>query len=95
MFHGISAALGRLVRRIADRQSLPFEYAAWHGWETRRISSGTYQFRDPRFGQLAAARTVQAPAGRTWAQAAAAQRIRALGPASAPQHNTGRTRRWS
>ena len=41
MFHGISAALTRLVRRIADRQTLPFEYAAWHGWETRRISRGT------------------------------------------------------
>ena len=79
MFHAISAALTRLVRRISDRQALCFEHAAWHGWETRHIGRGTYQFRDPRFGQLGAARTAHAPAGRTWAQAAMAARIRALG----------------
>ena len=95
MFHAISAALGRLVRRISDRQALCFDYAAWHGWETRRIGRGTYQFRDPRFGQLAAARTAQAASGRTWAQAAIAERIRALGEATPSQNGTGRTRRWS
>jgi hypothetical protein len=79
MFHGISAALTRLVRRIADRQTLPFDYAAWHGWETRHISRGTYQFRDPRFGQLADARTAQARSRRSWAQAATAARIHTLG----------------
>ena len=60
MFHVISAAWARLARRITDRQALPFEYAAWHGWEVRHISRGTYRFRDPRFGQLAAARTAPA-----------------------------------
>jgi hypothetical protein len=84
MFHVISAALARLARRIADRQALPFEYAAWHGWETRHIRRGTYQFRDPRFGQLAAAHTATAdpPVARTWAQAATAARIRALDPST-------------
>ena len=78
MFHAISAGLARLARRMSDRQALPFEYAAWHGWETRHIARGTYRFRDPRFGQLAAARTTGAPKARTWAQAATAGRIRAL-----------------
>lgn len=95
MFHAISAALGHLVRRIADRQTLPFDYAAWHGWETRRTGRGTYQFRDPRFGQLAATRAAHTASGRTWAQAAMAERIRALGPVTAPQRDTSRTRRWS
>jgi len=82
MFHVISAAWARLARRIAGRQALPFEYAAWHGWEVRQIKRGTYRFRDPRFGQLAAARTAPAdpPVARTWAQAATAARIRALDP---------------
>jgi hypothetical protein len=82
MFHVISAAWARLARRMSDRQALPFEYAAWHGWETRQVKRGTYAFRDPRFGQLAAARTVPAdpPVARTWAQAATAARIRALDP---------------
>jgi hypothetical protein len=81
MFHVISAALARLARRMSDRQALPFEYAAWHGWEVRQTKRGTYRFRDPRFGQLAAARTAPAaPVTRTWAQAATAARIRALDP---------------
>ena len=81
MFHVISAALARLARRMSDRQALPFEYAAWHGWEVRQVNHGTYAFRDPRFGQLAAARTAPArPVARTWAQAATAARIRALDP---------------
>jgi hypothetical protein len=81
MFHVISAAWARLARRITDRQALPFEYAAWHGWEVRQVKRGTYRFRDPRFGQLAAARTAPAvPVTRSWAQAATAARIRALDP---------------
>ncbi len=79
MFHAISAALTRLVRRISDRQALCFEHAAWHGWETRHIGRGTYQFRDPRFSQLGAARSAHALSGRTWAQAAMAARIHTLG----------------
>jgi hypothetical protein len=90
MFHGISAALARLVRRIADRRALPFEYAAWHGWETRRVGVGTYQFRDPRFGQLATARTAHAPSGRTWAQAATAARIRTLDVGAGHRDEFGR-----
>jgi hypothetical protein len=81
MFHVISAALGRLGRRMSARQALPFEYAAWHGWEVRQVKRGTYLFRDPRFGQLAAAHTAPAsPVARTWAQTATAARIRALDP---------------
>ena len=82
MFHVISAAWARLARRIADRQALPFEYAAWHGWEVRQIRRGTHAFRDLRFGQLAAARTALAhpPVTRSWAQAATVARIRALDP---------------
>jgi hypothetical protein len=94
MFHVISAAWARLARRMSDRQALPFEYAAWHGWEVRQVKRGTYRFRDPRFGQLAVTRTAQTPTGHTWAQAAMAERIRTLGPAIASRENTGRTRRW-
>ena len=43
MFHVISAAWARLARRMSDRQALPFEYAAWHGWEVRQINRGTYR----------------------------------------------------
>jgi hypothetical protein len=90
MFHAISAALARLVRRIADRRALCFEYAAWHGWETRHVGRGTYRFRDPRFAQLAADRTAHAPAGRTWAQAAMAARIRALDVGAGHRDEFGR-----
>ncbi len=83
MFHGISAALARLARPITARQHVPFEYAAWHGWKTTRVRPGTWAFRDPRFGQLAAARTTPAASQRSWAQAAIASRIRALGSESA------------
>lgn len=93
MFHVISAALARLARRMSDRQALPFEYAAWHGWEVRQVNRRTYAFRDPRFGQLAATRTANAPEGRTWAQAAAAERIRALGPVTPLEHHTSSTAR--
>jgi hypothetical protein len=88
MFHVISAAWARLARRIADRQALPFEYAAWHGWEVHQNKRGTYRVRDPRFGQLAAARTAPAdpPVARTWAQAATAARIRALDSGTDARH---------
>jgi hypothetical protein len=90
VFHVISAALARLARRIAARQALPFEYAAWHGWEVRQINRGIYRFRDPRFGQLAAAHTAPAaPVTRTWAQAATAARIRVLDPGTGAR-NAGR-----
>jgi hypothetical protein len=75
---------------MSDRQALPFEYAAWHGWEVRQVNRGTYAFRDPRFGQLAAARTaLAAPVTRSWAQAATAARIRALDPGT-DARNAGR-----
>jgi hypothetical protein len=81
MFHVISAAWARLGRRMSDRQALPFEYAAWHGWEVRQVNRRTYAFRNPRFGRLAAARTAPAaPVTRTWAQAATTARIRVLDP---------------
>jgi hypothetical protein len=78
MFHAIKGRLSRLAQRISDRRALPFKYAAWHGWEVHRTGRGTYRFRDPRFTQLAAARTTSSGA-RTWAQAALASRIRGLG----------------
>ncbi len=40
MFHAIKGRLARLAQRINDRQALPFEYAAWHGWETRQVGRG-------------------------------------------------------
>jgi hypothetical protein len=92
MFHVISAAWARLARRIAARNAVPFEYAAWHGWEVRHVGRGTYRFRDPRFGQLATAHTALAdpPVARTWAQAAAAARIRALDPGTDAPREFGR-----
>jgi hypothetical protein len=79
MFHAISAAWARLARRITARQALPFEYATWYGWQTRRLSRSRWQFRDPRFGQLATERTTSVRAPHTWAQAAITRRIHALG----------------
>jgi hypothetical protein len=90
MFHAISGALGRLGRRIRDRRAVCFEYAAWHGWESRRTGPGTYRFRDPRFGQLAVTRTAHASSGRTWAQAATTARIRTLGTHAGHRGSFGR-----
>ena len=87
MFHVISAAWARLARRIADRQAVPFEYAAWHGWEVRHVGRGTYRFRDPRFGQLAAARTAPADAGGTYLGAG---RDRGPDPRPGPRHRRRR-----
>jgi hypothetical protein len=84
MFHAINARLARLARRIRSRLAIPFEYATWYGWQTKQIRPGTWQFRDPRFGQLTLARTMptgSTPAFRTWAQDAIAGRIQVLGPA--------------
>lgn len=78
MFHAISACLPRLVRRIESRLAIPDEYAAWYGWETRQVSPRTREYRDPRFGRLADARTVPAAEPGTWAHAALTGRIRAL-----------------
>jgi hypothetical protein len=79
MFHAIKGRLARLAQRINDRRALPFKYAAWHGWEVQQTGRGTYRFRDPRFTQLATTRTTPPAGSRTWAQAALASRIRALG----------------
>jgi hypothetical protein len=82
MFHVSSARLARLARRIEARLAIPDEYAAWYGWEARQVRPGVTEYRDPRFTQLANARTVQAghpPAARTWAQAEISDRIRRIG----------------
>jgi hypothetical protein len=71
MFHAINARLARLARRTRSRLAIPFEYATWYGWQTRRVRPGTWQFRDPRFGQLSPVRTTSTgspPGSRTWAQ---------------------------
>jgi hypothetical protein len=78
MFHAIKGRLARLAQQINDRRALPFEYAAEQGWEVQRTGRGTYRFRDPRFTQLAITRTTSS-GSRTWAQAAMAHRIRAVG----------------
>jgi len=78
MVHAINAAWGRLARPIRVRLHRPFEYATWHGWQARCVRFGVWEFRDPRFGQLAAIRSASAPQAHTWAQAAIADRIRVL-----------------
>ena len=88
MFHAIKGRLARLVAMINDRQAVPFEYAAWHGWEVQRTGRGTYRFRDPRFTHLAATRTGQPACGRTWAQAAVAARIATLGTDTTEERST-------
>jgi hypothetical protein len=89
MFHAISAAWGRLARRIRSRLARDHELAAWYGWQGRRVGPGRWEFRDPRFGQLAAARTAPALA-HTWAQTAIAGRIHALGTARGHDPAVGR-----
>jgi len=79
MFHAISAAWGRLARPIRSRLARDRELATWYGWQSRRLGYGRWEFRDPRFGHLAAAATALAPTPRTWAQAAIADRIDTLG----------------
>ena len=54
MFHVISAALDRLARRIEPiRDGRISEAAAWHGWTAVQVSRGTWEYRDPRFTDLA------------------------------------------
>jgi hypothetical protein len=97
MFHVISARLARLCRTIAAcRLAEASEYAAWHGWTITQTGPGTWRYRDPRFTQLAAIRTMHAQAettGRTWAQAALAQRISGLDLTA--DDDTVSARRWS
>ena len=93
MFHAISAGPARLARRINARLAIPFEYAAWHGWEVTQVSGRTYEFRDPRFGQLAAVRaasTLTPQDSRSWARDAVTGRIRALGTTNDSGSGSGR-----
>lgn len=95
MFHATSARLHRLARKIAAvRDVRAREYATWYGWTVTEVSPGIWRYRDPRFIQLKAVRATQATTttGRTWSQAALAQRIHRLDP---PAGNTGTARRWS
>ena len=66
------------------------ELAAWYGWHTRRLGYGRWEFRDPRFTPFAITRPAPALAPRSWAQAALARRIRALGTASPHDRSAGR-----
>ena len=93
MFHAISAGPTRLARRINARLATAFEYAAWHGWQVTQVSGRTYQFRDPRFGQLAAVRaaSILTPQdSRSWTQDALAGRIRVLGTTDHSGSGSGR-----
>jgi len=55
MFHGTSARLARLAQRIRDyRLARDLHIAAVNGWQVRRISATTHQYRDPRFDRLRA-----------------------------------------
>jgi hypothetical protein len=54
VFHVISAALGRLARRIdAIRDGRISEAASRYGWTAVQVSRGTWEYRDPRFTDLA------------------------------------------
>jgi hypothetical protein len=54
VFHVISAALARLARRIEPiRDGRVNEAASWHGWTAVQVSRGTWEYRDPRFTDLA------------------------------------------
>jgi hypothetical protein len=57
VFHVISvicATLARLARRIdAIRDGSLSEAASWYGWTAVRVSRGTWEYRDPRFTDLA------------------------------------------
>jgi len=94
MFHATSARLHRLARKFAAlRDVRAREYATWHGWTVTEVSPGTWRYRDPRFTQLKAIRATQTTTtGRTWAQAALAQRIHGL---DLTADDTGNARRWS
>ena len=54
MFHVISARLARLARRLdAIRNGRINEAVSWHGWTAAQVSRGTWEYRDPRFTDLA------------------------------------------
>jgi hypothetical protein len=57
VFHVISvicATLARLARRIdAIRDGSLSEAASWYGWTAVQVSRGTWEYRDPRFTDLA------------------------------------------
>ncbi len=53
MFHAINALLARLARRIQARLARNRELAISYRWQVRKIRFGTYEYRDPRFDQLA------------------------------------------
>ena len=54
MFHVISAGLARLARRIEPiRDGRINEAASWHGWTAVQVSRSTWEYRDPRFTDLA------------------------------------------
>jgi hypothetical protein len=54
VFHVISAALTRLARRIEPiRDGRISEAASWHGWTAVQVSRSTWEYRDPRFTDLA------------------------------------------
>src|SRR6266536_1390666 len=96
MFHAIKTRIARPARAIAAfRLAQASEYATWHGWTVTQAGPGTWRYRDPRFDQLKAARTAQSQppaAGRTWAQAALAERIHGLDLTAG---DTGAAQRWS
>ncbi len=64
MFHAISARLARLARRTHARLFRDQELATWYGWQTTKTGLGSYQYRDPRFDQLALLRTAQRGPGK-------------------------------
>jgi hypothetical protein len=53
MFHAINARLARLARRTQARLAHDRELATWYGWQIQKVGLGKYQYRDPRFDQLA------------------------------------------
>jgi hypothetical protein len=53
MFHAINARLARLARRTLARLGPDRELATRYGWQIQKVGFGKYQYRDPRFNQLA------------------------------------------
>lgn len=61
MFHAISAWLNRQASNIRDTGlSRDNAIAGQHGWQTRQIRPGTWQYRDPRLPRPAAPSPVTA-----------------------------------
>jgi hypothetical protein len=54
MFHATNARLGRQARKVRDiRVARDNQAATVHGWQAQEIKSGTWCYRDPRFGHRA------------------------------------------